>query len=427
MIKNYLLLILLSLHLTISLFAQPQWRLLPNSPQQNRAQDIFFINANTGWCVNFEGEIHSTTNGGALWIRQLYLPNVRFRSLAFINPTTGYAGTLDTNLLFKTTNAGLNWTRIGNIINPRPSGLCGMSVVNQNIIYGCGVYWGDAKVVKTTNGGLNWSVINLSSQVYSLIDCHFFNPDTGFVAGGVGNTFQNRMARILYTTNGGASWSIVHTASRTNEWCWKISFPTRQIGFVSIERESGASFFLKTTNGGINWTEFPVLPNVFVYQQGIGFVNETTGWVGGGNFTYQTSNGGLNWTNNTFGELINRFRFLSDTLGYAGGRGVFKYSITPIGIIKISEKIPSQFLLEQNYPNPFNPKTIISFQLAVNSFATLKVYDLLGREVAVLVNENLNAGTYEVDFDGSNLGSGVYYYKLSAGDFTETRKMVLIK
>lgn len=137
----------------------------------------------------------------------------------------------------------------------------------------------------------------------------------------------------------------------------------------------------------------------------------------------------MNWTNNTFGELINRFRFLSDTLGYAGGRGVFKYSITPIGIIKISEKILSSFVLEQNYPNPFNPKTKIKFDVGAEYIQPVRliVYDLLGREVATLVNEELKAGTYEVEFDGSKYSSGVYFYKMVATDYTETRKMVLMK
>ncbi len=96
------------------------------------------------------------------------------------------------------------------------------------------------------------------------------------------------------------------------------------------------------------------------------------------------------------------------------------------GINLISE-IPNGFGLEQNYPNPFNPKTVISFQLAVNSFTTLKVYDALGREIASLVNEQLKPGTYEVDWDGSNFASGVYFYEIRAGSFVEKKKMVLIK
>jgi hypothetical protein len=98
-----------------------------------------------------------------------------------------------------------------------------------------------------------------------------------------------------------------------------------------------------------------------------------------------------------------------------------------ISVEKISEEIPSSFILSQNYPNPFNPKTIINYQLPINNFVKIAVYDIAGKEIAVLVNEFLQPGTYEVTFDGSGLTSGVYFYKLQAGDFTETKRMVLLK
>jgi len=100
-----------------------------------------------------------------------------------------------------------------------------------------------------------------------------------------------------------------------------------------------------------------------------------------------------------------------------------------VGINQIGTEIPEKFSLSQNYPNPFNPVTKIKFDISGISLAQtfLYVYDLIGREIAVLVNQHLKPGTYEVDFDGSNLPSGVYYYKLESGGFIETKKMVLIK
>jgi len=100
---------------------------------------------------------------------------------------------------------------------------------------------------------------------------------------------------------------------------------------------------------------------------------------------------------------------------------------TPYGIKNINAEIPEYFSLSQNYPNPFNPNTKIQFALPQKSFTKLIVYDYLGREITTLVNEQLNAGIYEADFDGSNLSSGVYYYRLTAGDFIETKKMILVK
>jgi glucuronoarabinoxylan endo-1,4-beta-xylanase len=90
-------------------------------------------------------------------------------------------------------------------------------------------------------------------------------------------------------------------------------------------------------------------------------------------------------------------------------------------------ELPREFVLHQNYPNPFNPRTVVSSQLPVASQVRLVVYDLLGREVAVLVDERRAAGSYRDTFDASGFASGVYIYRLSAGSFVESRKMVLIK
>jgi len=103
------------------------------------------------------------------------------------------------------------------------------------------------------------------------------------------------------------------------------------------------------------------------------------------------------------------------------------YTPAPIGIKQISNEIPSVFKLNQNYPNPFNPTTKISFSVPQSGFVSLKVYDLTGREVANLVNNKLEAGTYEYDFDGSKLTSGIYFYRMNTGSYSETLKMMLIK
>jgi predicted GH43/DUF377 family glycosyl hydrolase len=123
-----------------------------------------------------------------------------------------------------------------------------------------------------------------------------------------------------------------------------------------------------------------------------------------------------------------------DTLDmwYDGEDNSFVYRIGhAITIITaISDKqqeVPQHFTLSQNYPNPFNPTTVVSFQLPVASNVKLNVYDVLGREVATLVNERKMPGTYEVKFDGSNLASGVYFYRLQAGDFTQTKRLLLLK
>ncbi|GBD88474.1 hypothetical protein BMS3Abin03_02410 [bacterium BMS3Abin03] len=112
--------------------------------------------------------------------------------------------------------------------------------------------------------------------------------------------------------------------------------------------------------------------------------------------------------------------------------GIYEYS----KIIGVEIAVPTKFSLEQNYPNPFNPTTKIKFSIAKSpllggdgrgGLVTLKVYDILGSEVATLVNEEKSAGTYEVEFDASNLPSGIYFYRLESGSFSSTKKLILLK
>jgi len=117
-----------------------------------------------------------------------------------------------------------------------------------------------------------------------------------------------------------------------------------------------------------------------------------------------------------------------------GGRGdnnnvgaVWAFNDPIIGVKSISYNVPSGYSLLQNYPNPFNPSTNIGFRIVAFGMVSLKIYDILGREVAILVNEQMKPGSYEISWDATNYASGMYFYKLSTGNFVETKKMVLIK
>ena len=107
--------------------------------------------------------------------------------------------------------------------------------------------------------------------------------------------------------------------------------------------------------------------------------------------------------------------------------GVFKKLDVVTGVKELRSQIPVKFYLSQNYPNPFNPSTVISYQLSALSKISIKVYDVLGREITTLVNQEQHAGNYIVNFDASKLSSGVYFYRIVAGNFVQTKKMVLIK
>jgi len=137
-----------------------------------------------------------------------------------------------------------------------------------------------------------------------------------------------------------------------------------------------------------------------------------TGYTQSANFPLQSLSGAYN--QGTFG-------------GGTYDAFILKFTAAITGINLISNEIPSSYSLSQNHPNPFNPSTVVRFQLSDVSDVSLKVYDVMGREVQTLVNEKLSAGTYEVTFDGSNLTSGMYFYKLTAGEYVSTKKMLLVK
>ena len=110
-----------------------------------------------------------------------------------------------------------------------------------------------------------------------------------------------------------------------------------------------------------------------------------------------------------------------------GAAYVFIVALLPVGIDVGASEIPTGFSLDQNYPNPFNPGSTIKFSLPRTGFVTLKVYNLLGEEVATLVAENLSVGKYQIEWDASGLSSGVYYYRLQSDQFVETKKLTLLK
>jgi len=172
------------------------------------------------------------------------------------------------------------------------------------------------------------------------------------------------------------------------------------------------------------------------------FTSASTGYIAGQLGTgsspliMKTTNSGANWIDQPTGQAqyLNSIYFPNTNTGFACGRVGLMIKTTTGGTtgIKIINGIAESFLLEQNYPNPFNPGTKIRFDIPSleggrGRMVTLKIYDALGREVAALVNEQLQPGTYEIDFDASHLTSGIYYYRLSAGNFSETKKMVLLK
>jgi len=420
--------------------AQPSsagWTTLPNAPVApggpERFDDVCFASPDSGWIVDGSGEIHRTTDGGQSWTLQAQL-HTYLRSVGFANRMKGWAGNLlGSPLLYATSNAGATWTPVTNIPNPQPDGICGLWVVDDSVAYGCGRFDGPpAVVIKTTDGGATWTSRDMEPQAASLIDCFFFDRNHGFVVGGTG-PFESRHAVVLSTDDGGATWQTRHTTNRPGaEWCWKISFPTRTVGYVAIEREDhqAFSYLLKTTNGGQSWSE---LPFVGTYdEEGIGFVTPDFGWVGGWSGpTYETYNGGASWHLAGFGFYVNRFRFLSPMLGYAVGQTVYKYTVLATDVA--SSPVPTQaVMLAPSRPNPIIESTRIPFRLGAEAHVRVTIHDLQGRAVRTLLDGVRPAGPSELSWDtrdanGNPVGAGVYWCRIETAAGSAATKLLVVR
>jgi flagellar hook assembly protein FlgD len=203
---------------------------------------------------------------------------------------------------------------------------------------------------------------------------------------------------------------------------------------------SGVGFMtIKTTNAGVNWFEQTIGTTNIIFNS-ISFTNVDNGTiVGDGGIILNTTDGGNTWIqqNSITTYDFNKVCFTNPENGFVIGENGTIISTSQPGVVPVEqgnevELTPKDFSLSQNYPNPFNPSTKIKFEIPGqarndNVVVTLIVYDILGREVATLVNEEKPAGEYEVEFDGNRLPSGIYFYQLKAGQFSETRKMILLR
>lgn len=422
---NIALLVFFFLSLSNELFTQPQWRLLPGSPGSN---DVSFVNSKTGWAGGFNG-IFKTTNGGLNWVRTDPASGTTIRSILFIDSITGFAGSLDSSeVLFRTTNGGTNWFKVQNIPQPVPNGICGIFMV-EDIIYATGVYYGPSVLIKSTDRGNTWQSINMSSYSTGLIDCYFWSADSGIVAGGLGSPTPQRKAIILSTYNGGLTWQQKALSVHDSNYCWKISFPSRYTGYVAIQKINlGAQTYFKTTDGGETWSEIETL--ITQYHIGVGFVNDMTGWLG----RCKTTDGGVTWLIYSPNiSTTNRYRFYGDTLGYAAGGQIYKYTAdSTIGINNNQSTSPKDFHLYQNYPNPFNPATTIKFEVFLLSLTKLKIYNSLGQEVYSFLDGYQIPGTRNFTWDGTNMNgepqpSGIYFYTIETEKYKESKKMILVR
>ena len=232
-----------------------------------------------------------------------------------------------------------------------------------------------------------------------------------------------RNGLLLFSNNGGTSFNSMSNPATDD--LKDIQFIDGSIGFAC----GSNSFFMYTSNGGVNWVSRS--SGIQVGLNGLHFVNQNQGWTVGGTGTlYSTTNAGLNWVvlQSKTGQDLNSIHSFDGVNAWAvGNSGVISSNYSPATGVENEITGLNDYTLFQNYPNPFNPSTKISFNLPSREFVTLKIYNALGSEVAILLNEDLDAGFHEINFNASGLTSGVYFYEISTGDFAETKKMLLLK
>jgi len=414
---------------------------------------LFQTNNNSAWICGYSGVVLKTTNFGVNWINKSGngIPgNVDLINIFCVDTaialTAGFSST--GTFVYRTSNGGANWQQVFSQPNGFIDGIW-MKTPSIGFMYGdpVGSRW---SLWKTSNGGVNWD----SSGMYVI-------PQSGTEAGNnnalfVRNNkiwFGTNNYKIYYSSNFGSNW-IAGTAAESNTTSIWFYYADSSYGYY------GGSNSYKTTNGGSTWT-------LMTCPGSANFAGFVSGEALSPNNPYPPS---MSWTVRNDNKIYQNYNMSNWAVGYTAPAGnywhigtnfniLYQYTwavrsnggITRVvtlygGVKKISSTIPDNFSLSQNYPNPFNPFTKIKFSIPPSKGARgmirLVIYDVLGKEIAVLVNEQLKPGTYEVEWDGSNYTSGVYFYKLIVSDpsassrltdgqagqgHTETRKMVLVK
>ena len=394
-----------------------------------------FVNSSTGFAAGYWGTITKTTNSGITWSAlNSNSPSISFFDIDFLDENTGFVCGSNGTIL-KTTNAGVNWSPIN---TGTTTWLRGIDFYDNNHALAVG---DNSLILKTSNGGITWDSISGSafSPIYSKVK--YVTPQYAIIVGNEG--------KILISSDAGNTWAEQN--SSTNNNLYGVTIVDTATYFVVGERGT----ILKTINSGtpveltsfsaevnlnsviLNWSTATELNNKgFEIQKK--YLNssdksdwESIGFIAGNGTTTELNS--YTFTDKNLSSGKYQYRLMQIDFD-----GSFKYS----NAIEIEIGTPEKFVLEQNYPNPFNPSTKIRFTIPASSLnpfskgegtlVSLKVYDILGNEVATLVNEEKPAGVYEVEFNVAQvsrpeLASGIYFYQLRAGSFVETKKMMILK
>jgi photosystem II stability/assembly factor-like uncharacterized protein len=410
--------------------------------------------------------------------QKLNIPSTANLHLCFSDSTDGIIATFGNSTLFRSSDRGDSWTLKSENVNN--SGLYGEVVTSDNrilgLIRGPGAYIGPGYyLIHSSNFGTDWDTL-LGNHYGFEFSRPFFNPSNSAIYISTHDYYSSN-GGIYFTNDFGINWEPISNTDfiGLHTYLPWMYMPNQKIVLCQF------NYVCKSTDNGYTWTVSNAIGENYEEINGLA-INQREGI-----FVIEENNGVYfaNFDTLSFFYLGLSNKKLSsiavrDTLVFASSDslGVFKYDkqtdrwvdvssgLDDLRITKIffdkagnlyarsrenlyrayselttisNEKIGTlfNFRLAQNYPNPFNPSTIISYQIPQTGFISLKVYDILGREVVTLVNEEKPAGNYEVEFDGRELTSGIYFYKLSvsalpsqdrqAGNYIETRKMILLR
>jgi hypothetical protein len=357
---------------------------------------------------------------------------------------------------------GINWIKSDSGISFINYYVQKFEIGNNGVVYAA---IGNAGLYKTSDSGFSWYQLNVNpnhsyfnSVLYTSLDILFCVDDnfiyrsldngtswetdslilpSGANIGGwslfeskSGDIFAGSYCGLFKSTDNGDNWNFLESFE-----CGDItSFAEKNDNEILIGGVDRFQGIYKSTDDGTTWVnifnlQIPLYTNSILTlpDDKIIISSRWNDQIGG---IYITSTDDTTWmqVNSGLDDNISFGLELFDGFLYSIGKYEIYKSIKQLTNIETGIPIIiDEFRLNQNFPNPFNPSTKISWQSPVGSHQTLKVYDVLGNEVATLVNEYRNAGSYEFDFNTSSLSSGIYFYRLSAGSYTQTKKMTLLK
>lgn len=428
------------------------WRPTGAPVASSRTDDIWFLDPLRGWAVNSNGQILHTDDGFATFDEQFHDANLYLRCVGFASDTRGWVGTLTpATRLLSTVDGGTTWAAVPGLPAGAPSAVCGLSVVDESVVYAAGTNFPNrpARMMRTVDGGGTWTAWEMGAHATLLVDTYFTDAEHGWVVGGratVPNPTRNDVrAVVLRTEDGGRTWADRAAAPGAplplGEWGWKIHFIDDRIGYVALESFTRGAI-LTTTDGGDSWTRVEITdPQGNVNLEGVGFVDQNTGWVGGwgtpqvgdpqAGFSSATTDGGATWQDaNEIGRFINRFRFLRgpSPVGYASGLTVYRYAAehpqAPPGIAAAG----GLTLLADNAP----ARSGIPVRIPVTvpdgaEQLALGVWDRFGDHLGRVLDETRPpAGPRTVDWDGTDTAGrpvpdGPVLVRVTVDDHSESR------